>query len=131
MFCPRCGGRIKPTVVGQPVDKNQGPYRSLVSPTLDGQIAVELDTCAQCGGTWFDADETHTLARIKELSLSWATEYQAIDMEAYLLLSCPRCLVKMTKVRSLTNRKVYYDVCTRCRGMWFDAKELYLLLVGT
>jgi len=122
---------MKPTVVGQPVDKNQGPYRSLVSPTLANQLAVELDTCPKCGGTWFDAEETPALARIKGVSLSWATEYQTIDMEAYLQLPCPCCLVKMTKVRSLTNRKIYYDICARCLGMWFDANELYMLLVGT
>jgi len=126
--CPRCHDRLTSTLVGRPPEQDQGPYRSLVSLAPDGELIVELDACGRCGGTWFDAGETLALARIKKLPGDWADEFYVLDVEAYLRLPCPRCEEKMTKVRSLTNRRIYYDVCVQCRGMWFDVKEVKLLM---
>ena len=37
------------------------------------------------------------------------------------LLTCPRCGIKMKKLKK---KDVIIDVCNRCGGMWLDAGEV-------
>ena len=37
------------------------------------------------------------------------------------LLNCPRCNVKMEKLKK---NSVVVDVCRKCKGMWLDAGEI-------
>ncbi len=129
MKCPRCHDRLELEILGRPTGESLGPYRSLISLTPENQ-PVRLDTCERCGGTWFDAGETLAVARLQGRADDWADGFAVLEMEDYLRLDCPRCAVAMTKVRSLSNRKIYYDVCAGCRGMWFDTHEVRLLLAA-
>ena len=44
------------------------------------------------------------------------------------LLMCPRCKVKMRKIKK---GEVIIDVCRSCKGMWLDDKEIdKLVMIG-
>ncbi len=42
------------------------------------------------------------------------------------LLTCPRCNIKMKKVKK---KDVIIDICKKCKGMWLDAGEVVKLSV--
>ena len=92
---------------------------------------VELDHCAECGGTWFDRDELGLLmegmgpgaraALPEELaSLPGAETKEA-------LRRCPICRKKMRKIRLGGEGGVLIDACPRGDGLWFDEAEVWEL----
>ncbi len=92
---------------------------------------VELDTCPDCRGLWFDAQE---LRQLFELA---AVPEQFHDLETQLdrlphagpRRVCPRCRGKLVPVRAPSaGGDLILDECPREHGLWFDSGELESLL---
>lgn len=85
---------------------------------------VEVDRCTGCHGIWFDLREADQL-RVRPGSETIDTGDRAVgrEMNAVGKVECPRCHTPM--VRMVDNRQshLWYEACTLCNGMFFDAGE--------
>lgn len=102
-------------------------------PTCDASLAptatadIHLDTCAACGGVWFDRGEleahlTHPAAR-GDVPTVLTTPPRG---PAYR--RCPHCAQPMTPRNWERYSGVVVDVCT-AHGVWVDGGELARLHV--
>ncbi|MCU0962477.1 MAG: zf-TFIIB domain-containing protein [Pirellulaceae bacterium] len=93
---------------------------------------VELDTCVDCRGLWFDAQE---LSQLFELA-GVPHQYHALESQLDRLphvgarRKCPRCRRPLEPVRAPARRgaELILDECPRGDGLWFDQGELSALL---
>jgi len=106
MKCPRCAGRTRKMRVK----------------------SVQVDRCAKCFGTWFDADEMRVLKdREKRGEYRWIdfdlwrdrAKFRAGRQEG---LVCPKDGEAMITVR-YGRSPVRIDICGRCQGIWMDQGE--------
>lgn len=85
---------------------------------------IEVDRCPGCGGIWFDAGEAEALKKLKS-----ATEIDAGDALSGLEydnienVACPRGHGKMMTVVNPDMLHIYFETCSECNGVWFDAGE--------
>lgn len=88
---------------------------------------LELDYCRMCGGLWFDPGELEKILNRTNLPKR-VLEPVAYDLTRRKVGEgeriCPRCSVVM-KVINYQDTPV--DVCTACKGMWFDRYEVAMV----
>ena len=101
---------------------------------------LTLDLCPRCGGIWFEPGEFRRLRSGPRVDLARSltvsphsgrchacTAILRRDEESCAAcgnqnrIDCPECARPMHRV---THDGVTVDVCTRCRGVWFDEHEL-------
>lgn len=91
----------------------------------DSQTGLEVDSCPECLGIWFDAGELQTLYQSRELMQRFIPTGGGSVHHTYELSNaarrCPRCRKGME--RPLVGG-ISVDVCRDCRGIWFDNGEL-------
>jgi Zn-finger nucleic acid-binding protein len=91
----------------------------------DSQTQLEVDSCPQCLGVWFDGGELETFYQSPELVKRFTPIGGAALHHTYEISStarrCPRCRKGME--RPLVGG-IDIDVCRECRGIWFDYGEL-------
>lgn len=107
-----------------------------------GGETLILDHCKRCGGMWFDHQEVNLLRQMpasllkekvafqhEEFMMACHSCHQLMPRSAYKcphckhhnLLDCPICKKQMHhKVHGGLN----LDVCSLCKGVWFDNREL-------
>jgi uncharacterized protein len=122
--CPAC--------LGVNLSKVQiGPQKQLV-----------LDYCQRCGGIWFESGEVQQLRQSKPAAL-WTEVVQrreSVKMACHSchalidrnLTECEACGWKNTiecpscarPMKAQTYEGLRLDVCTKCKGVWFDHEEL-------
>lgn len=89
---------------------------------------VQLDICAACAGTWFDAHELRQLLARDPLALSVVEDMAvpAIEQKAAgpSLRRCPDCEMPLEQYHYLYNSPVVLDTCTDCGGFWVQDGEL-------
>ncbi|MGI5842688.1 MAG: zf-TFIIB domain-containing protein [Candidatus Xenobium sp.] len=102
-----------------------------MTPEVDSTSGLEIDTCPECGGTWFDSEE---LSRFLEGGTLKQAFLQVADVEplqsvGFTLTTrargCPRCRIRMEE-RMFSD--VTLDICPRCQGLFFDDGELRRVL---
>jgi len=107
MDCPRCKTSL------------------YVENLKDVKISFDVDTCSNCGGTWFDKGE---LAKIEKVIEPTLIEFRRIPKKSMQLetLYCPSCThhPKLEKAEHPRDKKVVFDYCTSCKGIWLDKGEL-------
>lgn len=91
----------------------------------DPETKLEVDSCPQCLGLWFDAGELETFYHSRELvkrftPLGGDSLHHTYEISASAR-RCPRCRKGME--RPLVGG-IAVDVCRDCRGIWFDQGEL-------
>ena len=108
----------------------------------EGRLGLTLDHCPRCGGVWFEKGEAQLLARHSPSTL-WKLIpprkdapkppchgcYAPLERDAE---SCPACGTKNVLKcpacdRTMERRQhggLDLDVCTHCKGVWFDHAEL-------
>lgn len=118
------GGRRGLDFGGQPVTQS-GMLRC---PTCDASLAhtetagMTVDTCAACGGAWFDRGELEAhLSRPEARSDVRGAAVPTSRGPAYR--RCPRCAAPMTPRNWERYSGVVVDVCAR-HGVWVDGGEL-------
>jgi Zn-finger nucleic acid-binding protein len=87
---------------------------------------VEIDRCAQCGGTWFDRGELQKAKDATDPDLSWM-DFDLWREEDHFQISpgarpCPKCQVPMATI-AYGDTGVEIDVCPQCQGIWLDQGE--------
>lgn len=107
------------------------PACKQVSMLLFGDDKLEIDSCPECFGLWFDGEELRQFLP----SQSLAEKILSQDRMEQMLRSqprdpgheriCPQCSIAM---RESPVGAVQVDVCFRCRGIWLDQGELSRLL---
>ncbi|HBP18563.1 MAG TPA: hypothetical protein DEA08_12360 [Planctomycetes bacterium] len=114
VFCVRCDVEL----------------RELTFPGSD----VTIDACPDCQGTWLDAGELELLQRtVRDLV---ARDEPDLAERAVALLGeaerageqrfrCPKCQAKLWHMDRGGN---LVELCSGCKGMWFDAGELTVIL---
>jgi uncharacterized protein len=88
---------------------------------------IELDSCQQCSGIWFDYNELKTVSEtdsrhLPEMDNLLSVAERTVERRKR---KCPCCKTLM----SLKQRgDVELDNCQRCAGIWLDGGELTLVL---
>ena len=85
-----------------------------------------LDECADCGGTWYDADELRRAKDAEDSQLDWL-DFEFWRQEEDFKPStcgnpCPRCASPLVAL-DYGESRVEIDVCPACRGIWLDREE--------
>jgi len=104
---------------------------SLTKINLDG---VDLDTCPQCAGIYFDTGE---LQKLKNKPNAWAEieakvmprgdEIKMLEARPKLK-TCPACSNPMMPYKFLYTSEIILDECDGCGGVWVDDNELDAML---
>ncbi len=103
MNCPKCGDE------------------PLAQRTFDG---VEVDSCAECNGIWFDKRELPELLAKETQQVEKLMGGEDEDDANYKRgTQCPRDSQKLLRVRSNRNKDVTVDACVVCQGVWLDGGE--------
>ena len=85
---------------------------------------IEVDRCKECKGIWFDFLEHE---KLKELQGSESIdignpkkgkEYNKTDK-----IDCPICRTQMIKMVDNQQPHIWYESCSSCNGVFFDAGE--------
>lgn len=93
--------------------------------------SINIDSCTECKGFWFDYDE---LRKVKDLKVSHAnwldvdlwtdkTQISGIKSEK----NCPKCANDLYKI-SYGDSDIEIDICRSCRGIWLDRGEFEKIL---
>lgn len=91
----------------------------------DSETELEVDTCPECLGVWFDSGELTTFYKSPQLLQRLMPAGGGSVHHTYEISTrtrrCPRCRQGMEQplVGGIT-----LDVCRDCRGIWFDNGEL-------
>ena len=96
--------------------------KSLMASVTYGGIMVER--CAGCKGIWFDMLEQEDLKKIKGSESidvgDPAAGRRMNEAEPYL---CQRCGGKMIRMVDPEQPHIWYESCSGCYGVFFDAGE--------
>jgi len=107
----------------------EGTMREIAFPGTD----VKIDRCPKCAGVWLDKGELEILQR--ELGKLLPPEQNFQERARELLteverarearFKCPKCEGRLWHLR---RQGIFYEMCSQCSGIWFDAGELTMLL---
>ena len=123
-----------PVCLGVVMDKSR--------PAKD--VDLVIDHCRRCGGVWFDSGELDLMRQVRPHEQGLITPIQlsksAYEMKCHSCQAtmdrnaekCPSCGWKNViycpvcqhHLRPVEKSEVKLDVCTRCKGAWFDNTEL-------
>jgi Zn-finger nucleic acid-binding protein len=85
---------------------------------------IQVDRCTNCKGIWFDMLEHEQLKAIEDSQSidigepKVGKEYNKIDK-----IECPVCHTQMIRMVDRTQPHIWYEGCTSCYGVFFDAGE--------
>lgn len=82
---------------------------------------VKLDFCRSCGGSWFDEGEVSTFFLLKKDLPDDAIPDTSFDSSGP---KCPRDGSILMEYRYTHETDLLVDVCTVCKGIWFDQGEV-------
>lgn len=102
MKCPKCEGTLQ----------------------LVMQENIEVERCDQCGGLWFDMQETDRLGKLpKAAALDTGDPVVGERLNEQGQIECPRDHAQMIRMVDLNQHHIWYESCPVCYGKWFDAGE--------
>ena len=107
MNCPRC-------------------FSPLVrKPVRDFEVVYFVDHCEKCGGSWFHNDQLSAIEKTIEPTFIEIRNIPPAE-EQVKTLSCPSCGPgnALQKAEHPRDRKVIFDYCPSCKGIWLDSGEL-------
>ncbi|MBN9413871.1 MAG: zf-TFIIB domain-containing protein [Candidatus Eremiobacteraeota bacterium] len=82
---------------------------------------LEVDSCPECFGIWFDREELKEFIQRPELAQRLSEGVAGVSAAPAGERLCPTCRVALSE----TNLgEVSVDLCFRCRGIWLDQGEL-------
>lgn len=93
---------------------------------------MNIDVCAQCGGTWLDSGELQPILIARDIHFSHdliektlKEAHSAIPKaEENTLLACPKCADPMHALNYNYSSGVIINTCPKGHGIWFDKDEL-------
>jgi Zn-finger nucleic acid-binding protein len=85
---------------------------------------IEVDRCPGCGGIWFDAGEAEALKKFKDAAdMDTGDALAGLAYDTLENIACPRGHGTMKMVVNPDLLHIYFELCTTCNGVWFDAGE--------
>lgn len=98
----------------------------------DHRSGLEIDSCPECFGLWFDSEELKLFFESPDLSRRILAEDALLEESSVLgdleePRTCPSCLQSLFLSR-LGSTAV--DYCLTCRGIWLDRRELESLVLN-
>lgn len=82
---------------------------------------LEVDSCPECFGIWFDREELKEFIQRPELAQRLSEGATGTTVASAGERLCPSC---RTALGETNLGEVSVDVCFRCRGIWLDQGEL-------
>ena len=85
---------------------------------------IEVDRCTSCKGIWFNRLESEILKKIEGFEaidtgdVEVGRKYNKIDH-----IDCPECHTQMIRMVDAKQPHIWYESCTVCYGLFFDAGE--------
>lgn len=101
--CPKCQGSLEQVVYA----------------------GIEVDRCLNCKGIWFDSLEAEKLKAIRGSESLDIGDPKAGEFfnQPQGDIDCPRCGAKMIRLLDIDLHSIWYEKCSACYGVWFDAGE--------
>lgn len=85
---------------------------------------VTVDRCTQCKGIWFDGVEHKELKKMKGAeTIDTGDAKVGKEYDALVDVPCPVCEETLKKVADKFQPHIFYDVCPKGHGVYFDAGE--------
>ncbi len=85
---------------------------------------VEVDRCLGCRGLWLDAGESDALQHRKAAaSIDTGKAADASQSHRNENYTCPRCSGGMVRMVDVAQTHIWYEKCSACGGVFFDAGE--------
>ncbi len=85
---------------------------------------IEVDRCPGCGGIWFDTREAEYLKKFERATeIDTGDAIGGLEYDSIRNVECPRGHGKMETVFNPGLPHVFFEACSVCRGIWFDAGE--------
>ncbi len=85
---------------------------------------IEVDRCPGCGGIWFDAREAKYLKKFESApGIDTGDAIRGLEYDNIVNVECPRGHGKMETLFNPGLPHVYFEACSVCKGVWFDAGE--------
>ena len=85
---------------------------------------IEVDRCMGCQGLWFDMLEAEHLAGLKgSEKIDVGSRKLGHDLNKISKVDCPVCHVRMIPMVDSQQPHIWYEACTACYGVFFDAGE--------
>lgn len=89
---------------------------------------IEIDICRFCGGLWLDCSELGQFVMEGKIPKKLYNTYAIDDSRKAIgegSRNCPRC---SDTLKVINHRGVNLDYCYGCGGIWFDRRELAVIL---
>ena len=84
---------------------------------------IQVDRCTACKGLWFDMLEREHLEALKGSEQIDVGPRRAEDRGQIVRINCPVCHTPMIRMVDPNQPHVWYESCTVCFGVFFDAGE--------
>lgn len=100
-------------------------------PVHDQDTGLEIDTCSECQGLWFDPGELRKFFTSQTIKKQFYLDdsVQSLQAVGYTISTkaraCPRCRKAM---KETLVSEVSVDICPECHGVWLDHGELKRLV---
>lgn len=85
---------------------------------------IEVERCTGCKGLWFDSLEHQQLKNLEGSEVidsgdpDKGREFNAKDR-----YSCPKCSARMIRMVDNAQPHIWFESCSSCNGVFFDAGE--------
>ncbi len=129
---PWAGERLGPA---KPFDVSKlrcpGCPQQALQAVHDQDTGLEIDTCAECLGLWFDPGELRKFFTSKTLKSQFFLDDSVQNLHSIGFTistrarACPRCRKGM---KETLVSDVAVDICSDCQGVWLDHGELKRLV---
>jgi Zn-finger nucleic acid-binding protein len=85
---------------------------------------IQVDRCTSCKGIWFDVGETEWLRDSNAAAaIDTGDPRTGRETNEIVRYRCPRCDGGMMRMVDPRRDDIWYEECTSCRGVFFDAGE--------
>ena len=85
---------------------------------------IEVDRCTKCKGIWFDMLEHEKLKAIQDSeSIDIGDPDVGKEYNKIAKCDCPECHTQMIAMVDRKQPHIWYEACTVCFGVFFDAGE--------
>jgi Zn-finger nucleic acid-binding protein len=89
---------------------------------------IQLDSCSNCAGFWFDSEELGRVMRSDPLALIALEEEHLPHVQARPGANthrrCPDCQALLERYQYLYDSPITLDSCGNCAGVWIEDGEL-------
>ena len=99
-------------------------------PKCDGQMekvtyqSIEIDRCGGCNGIWFDMLEHKDLKNLDgSESIDVGDRKVGKEQNKIGKVDCPVCQTPMIPMVEVDQPHIWYEGCSVCGGVYFDAGE--------